>query len=100
MAPVTRLVLDVLKPHDPPLAEFTARVCDVESVDGATASLIELDTDVQNVAVTVAGDAIDVDATEAEIERLGGTVHSVDRVSCGDRPTGRPSDEVTGPGDR
>jgi len=85
MAPVKRLVLDVLKPHDPPLVDFTARLGDVESVDGATASLIELDKEVQNVKLTVAGPSLDVDAVEAEIESLGGTVHSVDQVACGER---------------
>ena len=85
MAPVKRLVVDVLKPHDPPLAEFTARVADVGSVEGVTASLIELDTEVQNVKLTLAGDDIDVEETETEVEALGGTVHSVDQVSCGDR---------------
>lgn len=84
MAPVNRLVVDILKPHDPPLAEFTAHIADIGSVDGATASLIELDKEVQNVQLTVAGDDIDVDATETEIESLGGTVHSVDQVACGE----------------
>ncbi|MDS0284558.1 DUF211 domain-containing protein [Haloarcula onubensis] len=85
MAPVKRLVVDILKPHDPPLAEFTGHVADVGSVDGATASLIELDKEVQNVKLTAGGDDVDVDEVEAEIEALGGTVHSVDQVSCGER---------------
>ncbi|MBX0324680.1 DUF211 domain-containing protein [Halomicroarcula sp. F13] len=92
MAPVRRLVVDVLKPHDPPLLEFTDRISDTESVGGATTSLIELDQEVQNVKVTVEGDALDVSAIESTIEELGGTVHSVDQVACGeyvvdDRPT-------------
>jgi len=85
MAPLKRLVVDLLKPHDPPLAEFTAHVADIGSVDAVTASLIELDKDVQNVKLTVAGDDIDVGETETEIEALGGTVHSVDQASCGER---------------
>jgi len=85
MAPIKRFVVDILKPHDPPLADFTAHIADMGSVDGVTASLVELDREVQNVKLTVAGDDIDVDATEAEIEALGGTVHSVDQVSCGER---------------
>jgi len=85
MARVKQFVVDILKPHDPPLAEFTAHIADVESVDGVTASLIELDREVQNVKLTVAGDDVDVDATESAVEALGGTVHSVDQVSCGDR---------------
>lgn len=83
MAPVKRLVVDVLKPHDPPLVEFTEHVSEADGVSGVTASLIELDNEVQNVKLTLAGADLDIDATEAVIEELGGTVHSVDMVSCG-----------------
>jgi len=85
MAPVKRLVVDVLKPHDPPLVEFAERVSEVDGVDGVTASLVELDREVQNVKLTVAGESVDADATEDRIESLGGSVHSVDQVSCGER---------------
>ena len=85
MAPVRRLVVDVLKPHDPPLLEFAKRLGDVDSVQGVSASLIELDNEVQNVKLTFEGEAVDFDAVEAAVERLGGTVHSVDQVACGER---------------
>lgn len=84
MAPVRRLVVDVLKPHDPSLVEFTEHVSDVDGISGVTASLIELDKEVQNVKLTFAGEDLDVDAVEEAIEEFGGTVHSVDRVSCGE----------------
>ena len=54
-----------------------------DSVEAATVSLIELDTEVQNVEVTVEGDALDYDAIEAAVEDAGGTVHSIDQVACG-----------------
>jgi hypothetical protein len=85
MEPVRRIVVDVLKPHQPSILEFTREVAAVESVEGASASLVELDQEVQNVKITAEGEAIDVDAMEARIESLGGTVHSVDLVACGDR---------------
>ncbi|MDS0293026.1 DUF211 domain-containing protein [Halogeometricum luteum] len=85
MAPVRRLVLDVLKPHDPPLVEFTERVADLDAVEGATSSLVELDREVQNAKLTVEGSALDLPTLEDRVESLGGTVHSVDQVSCGDR---------------
>jgi hypothetical protein len=84
MATVRRIVIDVLKPHDPPLVEFAERVADAESVDGVTASLVELDKEVQNVKLTVEGDPLDVAAVEASVEDLGGSVHSVDEVACGE----------------
>lgn len=77
------VVLDVLKPHDPPLLSFTDRVGAVESVAGVTASLIELDKEVQNIQLTIEGEALDYEAIEEIIEDLGGTVHSVDQVARG-----------------
>jgi len=88
MATVRRLVLDVLKPHDPPLVAFTDRIAEVGGVVGVSTTLIELDREVQNVEVTLEGDELDVAAIEAAIEQLGGTVHSVDQVACGERVVG------------
>ncbi|MFC7079014.1 DUF211 domain-containing protein [Halorussus caseinilyticus] len=71
MASVRRIVADVLKPHDPSLAEFARRMSDVEGVAGANATLIELDKEVQNVKLTVEGDDISEDRLEAAIENVG-----------------------------
>jgi hypothetical protein len=92
MGNLRRVVIDVLKPHDPPLIEFTEHVGAVESVDGISSSLIELDQEVQNVKLTVEGDSLEYAAIEAAVDGLGGTVHSVDQVAYGDyvveeRPT-------------
>ncbi|SFS10146.1 hypothetical protein SAMN05216559_3669 [Halomicrobium zhouii] len=84
MAPVRRLVVDVLKPHDPSLVAFTEQVSETDSVAAVTSSLIELDQEVQNVKLTFEGESLDVDAVEAAVEELGGTVHSVDQVACGE----------------
>lgn len=84
MSPIRRLVVDVLKPHDPPLPEFASRLADVESVAGVTVTLVELDREVQNVKLTFEGETVEYDAVEAAVERLGGTVHSVDEVACGE----------------
>ena len=84
MEPVRRLVVDVLKPHDPSIREFTQRVAEVDAVDAVSTTLIELDQEVQNVEVTIEGEAIDYDAVEESIETLGGSVHSVDQVACGE----------------
>lgn len=84
MTPVRRLVFDVLKPHEPSLLEFTQQLSEVDSVDGATATLIELDQEVQNTKVTFEGANLDAEAIREQIEALGGTVHSVDEVACGE----------------
>jgi hypothetical protein len=84
MATVRRLVVDVLKPHDPPLLDFTEQIATLECVDGVSSSLIELDQEVQNVKLTVEGEALDFEAIKSGIEELSGTVHSVDQVACGE----------------
>ncbi|MEF8814196.1 MAG: DUF211 domain-containing protein [Halovenus sp.] len=84
MGTLRRIVLDVLKPHDPSLLEFTERTAAVESVDGVTASLIELDQEVQNIKLTFEGDTLDYATIEGTIEELGGTIHSVDQVAYGE----------------
>ena len=92
MPTVRRLVLDVLKPHDPPLLAFTEALGAVESVDATNVSLVELDNEVQNVTAAVEGEDLDFDAVDEAIRELGGTVHSVDQAACGayvveERPT-------------
>ena len=84
MALIRRLVVDVLKPYDPPTLDFTQRVAEAESVAGVNATLIELDREVQNVKLTIEGEGVDYDDVEAIIEDAGGTIHSVDQVVCGD----------------
>ena len=49
------------------------------------ASLIELDNEVQNVKLTFEGGSLSLDAITETVERLGGAVHSVDQVACGER---------------
>lgn len=90
MPDLRRVVLDVLKPHDPSLLEFTDRIAAVGSVEGATASLIELDQEVQNVKITVEGAALDYNAVKSAVEQLGGTVHSIDQVAVGDAVVDEP----------
>ncbi|WP_123538485.1 DUF211 domain-containing protein [Halosimplex salinum] len=84
MTTLRRVTLDVLKPHDPPLLEFTERIAGVESVDGVASSLIELDQEVQNVKLTLEGDGLDYAAIEESIAELGGTIHSVDQAAYGE----------------
>lgn len=84
MAPIRRLVIDVLKPHEPPLVDFTDHIAETEGVNAVTASLIELDTEVQNIKLSLEGASLSLAAVEETVEHLGGTVHSVDEVACGE----------------
>lgn len=84
MAPIRRIVLDVLKPHDPAMMELAQRVADSSGVSGVNAILVEIDEEVENVKVTAAGDDIDYEEVRSEIEDMGGSVHSMDEIVCGE----------------
>ncbi len=84
MAAIRRLVLDVLKPHEPSVTELADTAAEVDGVAGVNATLIEVDEEVENVKLTVAGDDIDEDAVYTAVDELGGSVHSVDEVVCGE----------------
>ena len=84
MASVRRLVIDVLKPYEPPTLAFAQQVTEAENVAGVNATLIELDKEVQNVKFTIEGDAIEYENIKAIVEDAGGTIHSVDQVACGE----------------
>jgi hypothetical protein len=84
MVSVRRLVLDLLKPHDPDVVTFAESVADFEDVSGVNIVLVETDKEVQNVKLTIEGDSIPVDAVHDTVEDLGGTVHSIDEVVCGE----------------
>lgn len=84
MVEIKRVVLDVMKPHDPSVLEFADTTASCPGVDGVNAVLLETDREVQNIKLTVEGTNIDFDAVESSIDSLGGTVHSIDEVACGE----------------
>lgn len=84
MAQVKRLVLDLMKPYDPSTVEFAKAIAEADGVHGVNAMLIEVDEKVENVKLTVEGEDVNPDAVTEIIEGLGGSVHSVDQVVCGE----------------
>lgn len=84
MAPIRRLVLDVLKPSEVPTVEFAREACEVDGVEAAAADLVETDREVQNIVLVVEGPDVGHDAVVDRVEDLGGTLHSVDEVVCGE----------------
>jgi len=84
---VWRIVLDVLKPHEPSLPEFAKRLGGMEGVEGVDVALLEIDKETETLKVTVDGD-LEYEEIKSEIEEWGGVVHSVDEVVVGDGKPG------------
>ena len=82
-AKLRRIVLDVLKPHDPSIVELARELANLPGVDGANVNIYEVDRKVENAKVTLEGDDLNYEAILSIIEDGGGTVHSIDEAVAG-----------------
>ncbi|MCT9094483.1 DUF211 domain-containing protein [Haloarchaeobius sp. HME9146] len=85
MPPIRRLVLDVLKPHDPNAVRYARGVGGLDGVEGVNVVLVETDRQVETVKLTVEGPDISFETVRERVEDLGGSVHSIDEVVCGEQ---------------
>lgn len=87
MAIVTRLVLDVLKPHQPNALEFASQVADLGDSYQVHLVVQEVDNKTQSIILSISGERLDFEAITQHIEAMGGSVHSIDEVDVvGERP--------------
>jgi len=83
MGKVLRLVLDVLKPHDPSIIHLAQELSELSGVEAVNISIYEIDRRVENAKVTVEGSDLSYDEVLRVIGENGGTVHSIDEVVAG-----------------
>ena len=83
MGKIRRIVLDVLKPHDPTIIELSSELSDLGGVEAVNISIYEIDLRVENAKITLEGSDLNYDEVERVIGTLGGTVHSIDEVVAG-----------------
>ena len=83
MSKVRRLVLDVLKPHQPTMLVLADKLGDLDGVHGVDITLFEIDNKVENIKITLEGGDIDYQEVAEAIQDSGGSVHSIDKVSTG-----------------
>jgi len=82
-AKIRRVVLDVLKPHDPSIIEMAQRLAGLSGVDGVNIIIYEVDRMVENAKITVEGTDLEYAPILGLIEDVGGTVHSIDEAVAG-----------------
>ncbi len=83
--PIKRMVMDVLVPHEPHVLDFAEKLSQLDQVDGVTIQVLEIDEMTKSVEITLEGQALVFDEIRRIIETLGGSIHSIDRVSAGMR---------------
>lgn len=80
MISVKRLVLDVLKPHQPNALEFSMAIAEVGVDYRVHVTVLEVDENTETLQIEVQGSAIDFDAVQSSIASMGGSLHSIDEV--------------------
>lgn len=83
MGKIRRLVLDVLKPHNPSIIQLAGELSELPGIEAVNISIYEMDQRVENAKITLQGSDIDYDAVLKVIGQFGGTVHSIDEVVAG-----------------
>lgn len=80
---IRRLVLDVLKPHNPGIVELSNELSELDGIDGINIVTYEIDQEVENVKIILGGSNINFETVKEKLESLGAAIHSVDEVAAG-----------------
>ncbi len=86
MVLVKRLVLDVLKPHQPNALVFSQAIAKAGGDYRVCTKVLEVDESTETLQVVVEGNAIDFESIQSGISDLGGSLHSVDEVEVQGEP--------------
>jgi hypothetical protein len=77
---IKHLVLDVLKPHSPPLPEFATFLTELDGIEKVDITLVEMDEKTESLKVVLSGTAIEYEALKEHVGKQGAVIHSVDQV--------------------
>jgi len=80
MPAVKKIVLDVLKPHQPNALEFSLAIAAAGADYRVHLTVIEVDENTETLQIVIEAAAIDFDAIETAIKDMGGSIHSIDEV--------------------
>jgi len=86
---VKRLVLDVLKPHEPPTYDLASKLASCQGVDNVHATSAEIDRSTESIKVARDGTDISIETVKKCIEEFGAVIHSEDEVLAARKPTAK-----------
>jgi hypothetical protein len=77
---VKRLVLDILKPHQPDAVDFCLAIAAIGDDYRISLTVIEMDDKTQTTQVEIEAGSIDFDAVKESITEMSCSLHSIDVV--------------------
>lgn len=79
MIQLKRLVLDILKPHQPNVLEFS-RLLAEQGKQRVRLTVLEMDDKTETLQVEIVGEDIDFERIKKAISDFGASLHSIDEV--------------------
>ncbi len=80
MVSIKKIVLDILKPHQPNVLEFSQAIAEVGSDYQVHLVVLGVDENTETIQLEVQGSSIDFDSIQTAINNLGGSLHSIDEA--------------------
>jgi hypothetical protein len=77
---IKRIVLDVLKPHQPSLPEFASYIGELPGVTKVDVSVVEMDEKTESLRINIDGTDVDYEDLRTHMAKQGAVIHSVDQV--------------------
>ena len=81
--PIRRLVLDVLKPHNPRIDQLAEELAKIGDIDSVNITRVQTDSATEGITVTIVGDNLIYKIIEKQLKINGASIHSVDEVVAG-----------------
>lgn len=78
---VKRLVLDVLKPHQPNALDFADAIAALGEGYRVDVKVTEVDERTETLQISIEAERLDFEAIKTTISENGGSLHSIDEVS-------------------
>lgn len=86
MISVKKIVLDVLKPHQPGAVEFSSAIAQVGEDYQVRLLVLEMDENTETLQIEIEGSHLDYEAIQTAIRDMGGSLHSIDEVEVNNEP--------------
>lgn len=86
MVHIKRVVLDVLKPHNPNALDFTTAIAEKAPGCRIKLTVTAMDEKTETVIVVIEGEQVQFNVITEVISSLGGSIHSIDEVDVENVP--------------
>jgi hypothetical protein len=81
MPRLSKVELDILKPHLPNVLEFASAVAALGPSYRVDLDVVEMDEKTETLTLVVVGDDLDYIRIEETISSMGGSIHSIDKCT-------------------